>query len=383
MIKNNYGFKLKNEKDYLAKLKLDPDDIHARLRLADLYLRKKKKQKALENYKIASEKLQLVGKNHSSYAILKLIYSIDSKWDNIEEIISNKKPTNKLMSTEKFHESDLREVLKNVDLFKELNDADIDELSDNVKIKKVLSGESVIKQGEEGDSIFIILQGSVKIYYNDDIGKIIELSYLTKGDFFGEMGFFGNKIRRASADSVDDSIIIELKKEQMDRLIKKHKNIEDTLIKFYKDRILDLIVATTPVFYPLDGNVRKELVKNFNLKKISSGKTIIKEGDASDAMYIIKSGNVKVVKDGKELAQLGPSDFFGEIGLITGQKRTADIIAETDVELMELKKEDVDTIVTKYPEVLDILKEYIHQRTSDTFSKLLELKRISSKKGLV
>lgn len=197
------------------------------------------------------------------------------------------------------------------------------------------------------------------------------------------MGFFGNRIRRASVDSVDESVVIEFKKEQIDNLIKQHKNIEKTLLKFYKDRILDLIVATTPIFYPLDADIRKELVKNFNLRKYSKGDFIIKEGESSDAMYIVKSGTVRVEKNGQKLATLGPSDFFGEIGLITGQKRTADIICETDVELMELKKGDVDVIITKYPEVLNILKDFIHQRTSDTFSKLMEVKRLSAKKGLV
>ncbi len=383
MLKSNYGFKLRNEKDYIAQLRLNPDNIHARLRLADLYLRKKKKQKALEQYKTVAEKLQMIGKTHSAFAIFKLIYNIDPHWQDIEELLFQKKANHKLLSTEKFCESELKKILKQVELFKGLNDSDIEQLCGTVEIRKFLPGETIIRQGEEGDSIFIILQGSVKVYYNDEIGKILELSYLTKGDFFGEMGFFGNNIRRASVDSVDESIIIELKKADVDNLIKKHRNIEEILLKFYKERILDLIVATTPIFYPLDVDVRKELVKNFNLKKYRKGEFIIKEGESSDAMFIIKSGKVAVEKNGQSLAELGPSDFFGEIGLVTGQKRTADIIALTDVELMELKKSDVDVIISKYPEVLEILKDFIHQRTSDTFSKLMELKRLSAKKGLV
>ncbi len=383
MAKNTYGFKLKKEKDFLNALTLEPDNIHNRLRLADLYIRKKKKEKALEQYKIAAEKLQVTGKTHSAKAIYKLILNIDPHWGDIKDIVFDTKTVKTNLNMEKFKESELKSFLKSIEIFQDLSDTDINEIANTLNIKKFSTGDFIIKQGEEGDSIFVILQGSVRVFYDDEIGKVIELAYLTKGDFFGEMGFFGNKKRRASVTSVDDTVLLELKKENIDKLIKKHEAIEETFFQFYQNRILDLIVATTPIFYPLDADVRKELVKKFNLVKFKAGELIVKEGESSNSMFIIKSGEVKVSKDGNEITKLGPSDFFGEIGLITGQQRTADIFAITDVELMELKKEDIDFIVIKYTEVLNILKDYIKERTTDTFSKLMELKRLSAKEGIV
>jgi cAMP-dependent protein kinase regulator len=387
MLKKTYGFKLKGEKDYLRELTFNPDNVHTLLRLADIYVRKKKIEKALEAYKSAADKLVLVGKTHGANAIYKLIYKINPQWGNIAEIVKGSGDTALKAELKEFRLEDIKNFVAKVELFQGLSDKEIDSICSTVNIRKFFPGDVIIKQGEEGDSIFIVLQGSVRVYFDDEIGKVVELAYLTQGDFFGEMGFMGSKKRRASVASIDESVLLELSKEKVDKLIEAYPEIEKTLLKYYHERILDLVIATTPVFSPLEANVRKELVSKFKLKKFPAGTTIIKEGDVSDSMYVIKSGTVKVckIKEGvvADIAKLEASDFFGEIGLITGQKRTADIIAETDVELMELDKKDIDFIITRYPEILNLLRDYIKDRTSDTFSKLMELKRLSSKKGLV
>ena len=324
MIKNTYGFVLKKERDYLKELTIAPDNIHSRLRLADLYIRKKKKNKALELYKIAAEKLQITGKTHSSKAIFKLIYNIDPNYDDIKEILLNKKNIKVEFNVEKFEESKLKNFIKTIEIFSGLSNNELDEITDSLNIKKFNTGDLIIKQGEQGDSIFLILQGSVRVFYDDEkIGKVVELAYLTKRDFFGEMGFFGNKIRRASVVSVDDSILLELKKDNISKLMKSYPAIEETFQKFYQERILDLIIATGPLFYSLDNEIRKELVSKFQLKKFQTQDIIIKEGEPSNSMFIIKSGEVKVSKNSHKISSLGPGDFFGEIGLITGQHRTA------------------------------------------------------------
>ena len=297
------------------------------------------------------------------------------------------KKTHSHKFVKEFTPEEIKDFIKKVELFKDFPDEDIEQIANISQTKKFFPGDVIIKQGEIGDELYIIVQGSVKIYYDDEIGKVIELAYIAEGDFFGEIGFMGDKKRKASVAAVDESILIEISREKIDNLIQKNPKLETVLFNYYQNRILDLLIAINPLFEPLSPEMRKEIISKFSLVKFPPKSTILKEGDVSESMYIIKSGEVKVLKekDGEtlEIANLGPGEFFGEIGLITGQKRTATIIADTEVELMELKKEHIDFVISKYPEILTTLKEYIKQRTSDTFSKLMELKRLSAKKGLV
>jgi cAMP-dependent protein kinase regulator len=385
MIKQTYGFILKNEKDFLKEITNNPKNVHSLLRLGDLFLTKNKLNKAIEFYNKAASILEGIGKNHGSDAIYRLIYKLSPEEKDYTKMITEK--SQKTEKIKKINIHDIKRALKNVEIFKGISEEDMDELANFVKVRKFSPGDIIIRQGEEGDSLFIIVYGSVKIYYDDQIGKVIELTYLSQGDFFGEMGFMGDKKRKASVSSVDETLLLEISREELDKIIKKNPEVEKILLRYYQERILDLIIAINPLFEPLSHEVRKEIIKKFHLQKFPENTIIIKEGELSSAMYLIKSGTVSVYKEEKgekiKIAQLEPGDFFGEIGVITGQKRTATVITKTEVEVMELTKDDISFIIGKYPEILNILKDYIRERTTDTFSKLMELKRLSAKKGLV
>ena len=86
-----------------------------------------------------------------------------------------------------------------------------------------------------------------------------------------------------------------------------------------------------------------------------AGAVIVREGDPGDDMYIVESGQVRVVSDVETekvvFAHLGPSEFFGEMALMTGAPRSAGVIATTDVCLWRLGKEQFDLILREHPQV--------------------------------
>lgn len=65
----------------------------------------------------------------------------------------------------------------------------------------------------------------------------------------------------------------------------------------------------------------------------ASGETIVRRGDAADEMFVIRTGEVEIRRDGL-VARLGPGDFFGEMSLLESLPRDADAVAVTPVELL-------------------------------------------------
>jgi len=63
------------------------------------------------------------------------------------------------------------------------------------------------------------------------------------------------------------------------------------------------------------------------------GERLIRNGDRSDAMYFISSGRVEVEVVGQKI-ELNPGDFFGEMGLVTGQRRQGDVYARSYCQLL-------------------------------------------------
>lgn len=68
--------------------------------------------------------------------------------------------------------------------------------------------------------------------------------------------------------------------------------------------------------------------------KYPAGSTIFKKGDAGDTMFVVASGEVDIMADGKVVDTLSEGDLFGEMSLIDKQKRSADAVAKTDCALI-------------------------------------------------
>jgi len=69
---------------------------------------------------------------------------------------------------------------------------------------------------------------------------------------------------------------------------------------------------------------------------LKPGQTLIREGQPTEAFYILESGHVQVTRAGKPAARLGPGEFFGEIGMLDGGPATATVVAEGPAEAMVL-----------------------------------------------
>ena len=83
----------------------------------------------------------------------------------------------------------------------------------------------------------------------------------------------------------------------------------------------------------------------------SRGETIIRQGEQGDSMFIVHDGIVSVRVAEAEVAQLGEGEFFGEMALLTGEKRAADIVALDDVVTVEIAKDALQPILQDHPEL--------------------------------
>ncbi|HEY5595159.1 MAG TPA: cyclic nucleotide-binding domain-containing protein [Nitrospiria bacterium] len=129
-----------------------------------------------------------------------------------------------------------------------------------------------------------------------------------------------------------------------------------------------------PLFSSLTPDEFSEVVERMMHFQYPSGYRIVKEGDTGDSVYLISQGAVSVMtKVGNReipLSELRDNDFFGEVGFLTGRPRTASVITRTDTEVLELRGEDLKTIVKKYPRVREVLEGFYKARVRDTLSKV-------------
>ena len=105
-----------------------------------------------------------------------------------------------------------------------------------------------------------------------------------------------------------------------------------------------MVLRNVPLFSGLDDVELEKLSKVSGRKRVERGASVVRAGDSTDSLYILLSGRAKVTntdEDGREiiLAWLGPSEFFGEMGLIDGSPRSANVVAAEACELLFLSKD--------------------------------------------
>ncbi|MCP4807168.1 MAG: Flp pilus assembly complex ATPase component [Proteobacteria bacterium] len=122
------------------------------------------------------------------------------------------------------------------------------------------------------------------------------------------------------------------------------------------DRIVRLLDSVA-MLDPLGPELKRKLAPRLRVIDAAAGETIVHEGDPATAMYLITSGLVSVYRSDRdlgvtvELAKLGGGDNFGEMSLITGSPRSANVSAIEDTRLLLIDQQIFDRLVKAVPQV--------------------------------
>jgi len=268
----------------------------------------------------------------------------------------------------------------------------IEELSEIVKVTNVIKlgmGDVLFNQGDPGDSLYLISRGSMEVVVSSKQRKFSKdkeysrytpegqektLVKLEKGDFFGEISFLTGSNRTATLVASEETFLFEISRDDFSEVLKIFPQLENCLHEYYRSRVLDLILAKSPLFLSLETEERHALSNYFVLTKYNKGEVVLEEGSDGRDLFLIKYGIVKVLTtdpSGKQLvlSKLQAHDFFGEVSFLTGKPRTASVIAATPLELLIFSSESLLKITKKYPQIMDIMKRFHKMRAFETIKK--------------
>jgi CRP/FNR family transcriptional regulator, cyclic AMP receptor protein len=123
-------------------------------------------------------------------------------------------------------------------------------------------------------------------------------------------------------------------------------------------------LSSIPLFSSLNEDALRKLAFWFSELSVSEGKHLVEEGDYAYDLFFIQEGTAEVKHDGQTVAELGPGDFFGEIGVLKNEQRNATVVAKTPMRLVTLSHWDVSRLRKTAPEVLEQLQGVFEQRSN-------------------
>lgn len=126
------------------------------------------------------------------------------------------------------------------------------------------------------------------------------------------------------------------------------------------------LIKDIDVFKPFSDEAKASLSKRIHSCTFRRNEYIVRQGDEGDSLFIIVEGAVKVqlCQDEKkiDLAVLGAGKFFGEMALLTGETRSANVIAISETHLIEVTRDDIAPIMQQNPELSNLLAEVLTDR---------------------
>lgn len=122
------------------------------------------------------------------------------------------------------------------------------------------------------------------------------------------------------------------------------------------------------LFQGLSKAQKRELANQCDEIDVEAGKRLVSEGRFGYEFFVIENGSAEVVRGDQHIADLGPGDFFGEMAILSDAKRSADVIARSEMTAMVMTDYQFRSLARKMPDVAEQIRAACRRRTQELAS---------------
>jgi len=258
-----------------------------------------------------------------------------------------------------------RRDVPNTPLFSRMSPQTFMDLLKRIDLRRIPAGENVIDDDHRPLGLFIIINGQVDIMRRAADGTIKFLATMGRGEFFGEFELLTGRSHSAIVKATNAVDLLHLSDEVIADLAESDPTIWDVLWDFYHQRLLNNLLATSPLFHALGAAERSALATRFERHFVDAGDNIVRRGARGAGLYLILNGAVDVIDPEHEpeiLTRLRDGDFFGTVSSVKGQPATATVRAAEDSTLLVLDRESLRAVMDSHSETRAAIEALVENR---------------------
>jgi CRP-like cAMP-binding protein/Zn-dependent protease len=245
-------------------------------------------------------------------------------------------------------------ALRRVRLAAELPEQRLLEVARHLRPKWIEAGEPVYRAGDPATDFYIIDSGVFEV---QPAGH--PRQRLGSGEYFGEQALILDGSRESAVVAAESGRLFAIDRDSFHATLEHDVEIRDRIRANLRYRHE---LAAMPLFRHLTATERDLLLEYFEPLTAEHGTEIVTEGERGDRFYLIRTGTVRVLKQGSEVARLGPGEAFGETALILDVPRTATVRATQRTELLALGSEQFHDLLLGYCRKEGSLERLSHLR---------------------
>lgn len=236
-------------------------------------------------------------------------------------------------------------------------------------------GATLIRQGEHGDAMYLVLAGRVAVQVVTAAGVPMVVDTLEPGGVVGEMALLTGQPRTATVVALDPVEVAALSRPDFEALAARHPEALNLFLHRVLPRLrrTQLVGVLTELFGPLPPAAEADLEAHLTWHELRGGETLFRQGDPGDDVYIVVNGRLRVsVADAGEaggtrvVEEAGRGQAIGEVGLLTGEVRAASVAAVRDTDLLRLSRASFDALLDRHPRPMMTIARAAARRLRDT-----------------
>jgi len=200
--------------------------------------------------------------------------------------------------------------LQKIPLFSGLGEDELQTLFDHAAIRKFPKNTIIIHDGDESDSLYIIVSGKVKVFLTDDQGKEVILNFQEVGEYFGEVALLDQIRRSASVVTLVPSQLLVITRQDFMRCLSMHPEIALRMMKGLTNRLRDLTDEVKSLaLMDVYGRIARTLLK---MAEEHDGQLLIAQLSRKDLANMVGSSREMVSRVLRELERKGHIKMQGK-----------------------------------------------------------------------
>lgn len=248
----------------------------------------------------------------------------------------------------------LKAVLEQSFLFRALENSEVNVVVDAMKERNFKNNVTVIQQGADGDSLYVIEKGTLECFKSFDNGPPKLVKTCIAGDTFGELALLYNAPRAATVKTASDALCWELDRETFNHIVK------DAAMK--KREKYEAFLKSVALFEKLDAYELSQVADTLKAESFSAGDVIVKQGDPGDKFFVVEMGKCEArrARPGEaevKVMDYKAGDYFGELALLRNEPRAASVLASSDCRVLSLDRRSFERLLGSLQDILDRASE--------------------------
>jgi NTE family protein/lysophospholipid hydrolase len=231
---------------------------------------------------------------------------------------------------------------------------------------ELAAGDVLLRMGEKADALYVLVDGLLRATTVQDDGRELTLSEFGPGELAGEMAILaGGGVYSATVSAAERTVLVRVSREAFERIARSAPNAVREMAGGIRRRLArdQLALGLPRLFGPLDETMLKFVEAQVDWVRLYAGETLFAAGDKGEELYFVLGGRLRAItRDGRVLSEITRGESIGEIALLTGEPRTASVVAVRDSDLVRVSRQAFDEIVAKYPAVMQTIARIVVQR---------------------